>query len=99
MVRHPRDSAPRKGSGQAEKSGSRPRSDSKARSGPKPAGAKTEAGAKPQPRPERIAKALARAGIASRREVERLINLGKVAVNGRLLDSPAVLVTRDDIVT
>jgi len=50
-------------------------------------------------RTERIAKALARAGIASRREVERLIGLGKVAVNGRILDTPAVLVKRDDVIT
>ena len=50
-------------------------------------------------RTERIAKAMARAGIASRREVERLIGLGKVAVNGRLLDTPATLVTRDDVIT
>ncbi|WP_262423027.1 pseudouridine synthase [Brevundimonas denitrificans] len=42
---------------------------------------------------------MARAGIASRREVERLIGLGKVAVNGRLLDTPATLVTRDDVIT
>ena len=50
-------------------------------------------------RTERIAKAMARAGIASRREVERLIGLGKVAVNGRILDTPATLVTRDDKIT
>lgn len=50
-------------------------------------------------RTERIAKALARAGIASRREVERLIGLGKVAVNGRILDTPAVLVKKDDVIT
>ena len=37
---------------------------------------------------------MARAGIASRREVERLIGLGKVAVNGKILSTPAVLVTR-----
>ena len=50
-------------------------------------------------RSERIAKAMARAGIASRREVERLIGLGKVAVNGRILETPATLVTRDDKIT
>ena len=50
-------------------------------------------------RSERIAKAMARAGIASRREVERLIGLGKVAVNGKILDTPATLVTRDDVIT
>jgi len=50
-------------------------------------------------RAERIAKVMARAGIASRREVERLIGLGKVAVNGKILDTPAVLVSRDDVIT
>ncbi|MVA99568.1 pseudouridine synthase [Nitratireductor sp. CAU 1489] len=39
---------------------------------------------------ERIAKRLARAGIASRREAEMLIAAGRVAVNGRVLDSPAI---------
>ncbi len=39
---------------------------------------------------ERIAKRLARAGIASRREAETLIAAGRVAVNGRVLDSPAI---------
>lgn len=59
-----------------------------------------EAKAPPEPkRSERIAKAMARAGIASRREVERLIGLGKVAVNGKILSTPAVLVTRDDVIT
>lgn len=50
-------------------------------------------------RKERIAKRLARAGVASRREVERLIGLGKIAVNGRVLDTPAVLVSAQDVVT
>ncbi len=65
-------------------------------------GAKSRSGQaekKPAAKPERIAKALARAGVASRREVERLVGLGKVAVNGRVLDSPAVLVQRSDIIT
>ncbi|CAN5342922.1 hypothetical protein BH10PSE2_BH10PSE2_19110 [soil metagenome] len=71
---------------------------------PKPdRGAKGKPAAKAEPeapkRSERIAKAMARAGIASRREVERLIGLGKVAVNGRILDTPATLVTRDDVIT
>ena len=65
-------------------------------SGPKSRSGQAEK--KPQ-RTERIAKRLARAGVASRREVERLIGLGLVAVNGRILATPAVLVTRDDIVT
>ena len=50
-------------------------------------------------RKERIAKRLARAGVASRREVERLIGLGRIAVNGRVLDTPAVLVSSQDVVT
>ncbi|GAB4575618.1 MAG: hypothetical protein Tsb008_16880 [Rhodothalassiaceae bacterium] len=41
---------------------------------------------------ERIAKALARAGIASRREIERMIAAGRIRLDGRRLDSPAVLV-------
>lgn len=44
------------------------------------------------PRPEqRIAKLLARAGVASRREVERMIAEGRVALNGTALDTPATL--------
>lgn len=45
---------------------------------------------------ERVAKVLARAGVASRREAERLIAAGRVSVNGRTLDTPAVLVGPDD---
>ena len=51
------------------------------------------------PKTERIAKTLARAGLASRREVERLIGLGKIAVNGRILETPAVLVSNVDVIT
>ncbi|RMF40696.1 MAG: RNA pseudouridine synthase, partial [Alphaproteobacteria bacterium] len=45
---------------------------------------------------ERIAKRLARAGIASRREAERMIAAGRVRVNGRVIDSPALNVTEAD---
>ncbi|MFZ3483308.1 pseudouridine synthase [Sphingomonas sp. 3-13AW] len=41
--------------------------------------------------PQRIAKLLARAGVASRRDVERLIEAGRVALNGVPLDTPATL--------
>jgi 23S rRNA pseudouridine2605 synthase len=41
--------------------------------------------------PQRIAKLLARAGIASRREVERMIAEGRVALNGEKLTTPATL--------
>lgn len=39
----------------------------------------------------RIAKLLARAGVASRREVERMIAEGRVALNGAVIDTPATL--------
>ena len=48
---------------------------------------------------ERIAKVLARAGVASRREAERMIAAGRVAVNGERIDSPALNVTPDDRIT
>jgi len=48
---------------------------------------------------ERVAKALARAGVASRREVERLIEAGRVALNGQVLTTPAVKVEANDILT
>ncbi|MGR1580200.1 pseudouridine synthase [Thalassobius sp. S69A] len=50
------------------------------------------------PEGDRIAKVIARAGRASRREAERLIAEGRVTVNGRKIDSPALNVTvRDQI--
>lgn len=49
--------------------------------------------------PERIAKVLARAGVASRREAERLIEAGRVAVNGKIIASPALNVTAADRIT
>jgi 23S rRNA pseudouridine2605 synthase len=48
---------------------------------------------------ERVAKALARAGAASRREVERLIEQGRVTLNGKVLTHPAVKVAPNDILT
>ncbi|RUY98267.1 pseudouridine synthase, partial [Mesorhizobium sp. M7A.F.Ca.CA.002.15.1.1] len=58
---------------------------------PRPAEAAEEAG-------ERIAKRLARAGLASRRDAEELIAAGRVKVNGRALTSPAFNVMPDDII-
>ena len=43
--------------------------------------------------PQRIAKLLARAGIASRREVERMIEEGRVAIDGKPVEKPATLLT------
>ncbi len=54
----------------------------------------TEAGAEVPG--ERIAKRLARAGIASRRDAEELIAAGRVRVNGQMLASPAFNVMPDD---
>ena len=47
---------------------------------------------------ERIAKRLARAGLCSRRDAERWIAEGRVAVNSRVLDSPACVVRSGDVV-
>ncbi|HYU10993.1 MAG TPA: pseudouridine synthase [Stellaceae bacterium] len=62
-------------------------------------------GAVPGPRqsreggPQRIAKLLARAGIASRREIERMIAEGRIALNGEKLTTPATLLESLDGVT
>src|SRR5712691_5998564 len=46
--------------------------------------------------PERIAKVMARAGLCSRRDAERWIAEGRVAVDGAVLTSPAVTVTAEN---
>jgi len=43
-------------------------------------------------KPQRIAKLLARAGVASRREIERMIEERRVAIQGVVLETPATLV-------
>ncbi len=48
---------------------------------------------------ERIAKVLSRAGVASRREAERMIEIGEVTVNGKVITSPALNVTPEDKIT
>src|SRR6476469_9904362 len=48
------------------------------------------------PAGERIAKVIARAGLASRREAEAWIAAGRVAVNGKLVTSPALNVEPRD---
>ncbi|WP_440983920.1 pseudouridine synthase [Shinella sumterensis] len=40
--------------------------------------------------PERISKLLARAGVASRRDIERMIMEGRVSVNGKVLETPVL---------
>lgn len=90
------------------KDGFKPKGDFKPRDGFKP-----KDGSAPRSRPrvdssapvvdaptgERIAKRLARAGISSRRDAELLIADGRVSVNGKVLDTPATLVTHDDRIT
>ena len=48
---------------------------------------------------ERIAKVLARHGVASRREAERMIVARRVAVNGKSIESPALNVRETDSIT
>ncbi|MEM6886872.1 MAG: pseudouridine synthase [Pseudomonadota bacterium] len=45
---------------------------------------------------DRIAKVLSRAGVASRRDAERMIEAGRIAVNGKLVATPALKVTAKD---
>jgi 23S rRNA pseudouridine2605 synthase len=54
-----------------------------------PTGGKTPEG-------DRIAKVLSRAGVASRREAEKMIIAGRVRVNGKIIDGPALNVTAKD---
>lgn len=48
---------------------------------------------------ERIAKVLARAGVASRRQAEKMIEAGLISVNGKQISSPALNVTPTDTIT
>jgi 23S rRNA pseudouridine2605 synthase len=48
---------------------------------------------------ERIAKAIARAGVCSRRDAEKMIAEGRVAVDGAVLTSPARNVTDANVIT
>ena len=49
--------------------------------------------------PMRIAKAIAHAGLCSRRDAERMIEAGRVAVNGKVLSSAAFVVSGKDKIT
>ncbi|WP_264210288.1 pseudouridine synthase [Leisingera thetidis] len=65
---------------------------------PRKAAAATSAAAASAASPggDRIAKVLSRAGVASRREAERMIAEGRVSVNGEKIGSPALNVTAAD---
>ncbi|MGY6568249.1 MAG: pseudouridine synthase [Salinarimonas sp.] len=70
--------------------------------GGKAPAAKKSASAPVAPRdpsaPERIAKVIARAGVASRRDAEAMIEAGRVSLNGEVLESPARNVTPEDVI-
>ncbi|WP_099901894.1 pseudouridine synthase, partial [Methylobacterium frigidaeris] len=85
--------APQRRRGRDEASAGSPEGQASAKRG----AAKAEAPAEPEP--ERIAKAIARAGVASRRDAEAMILDGRVTLNGARLDSPAVNVTPSDRIT
>lgn len=103
MARPPRRMRP--GRGGSARGAAQPPAKARA-AGPSRPPARTEAGprqrrtgakaparnAEPAP-PERIAKVLARAGVGSRRDVERLIAAGRVALAGAPVTTPATLVT------
>jgi 23S rRNA pseudouridine2605 synthase len=81
-----------------------PRKDSAGKDGPRKA-APSKPRSAPKPNPahiavtgegERISKVMARAGVASRRDCERMILEGRVSLNGKVLESPAVNVTDRD---
>ncbi len=59
----------------------------------------TRAEPKPKKAGERIAKVVSRAGLASRRDAEEWIVEGRVSVNGRVINSPALDVTSRDVIT
>ncbi|MBY5403509.1 pseudouridine synthase [Rhizobium leguminosarum] len=73
--------------------------------GPKPGDAKPAKAAAARPiaaetdgeaKAERISKVMARAGVASRRDIERMIMEGRVTLNGGVLETPVVNVTLAD---
>jgi 23S rRNA pseudouridine2605 synthase len=53
----------------------------------------------PEKTGERIARRIARAGVCSRRDAEKLVTAGRVAVNGTVISSPALNVSADDEIT
>jgi len=74
----------------APRGGDAPRPRPARREREEPAAAVAESGG------ERIARRLARAGVSSRRDAEAMIAAGRVTLNGRVLDTPAVNVGAHD---
>ncbi|MEO0033184.1 MAG: hypothetical protein RIS94_2942 [Pseudomonadota bacterium] len=73
---------PRTGSGRPRRPAASDNTAAKAQHGPRE-GDRAEG--------DRIAKLLARAGVASRREIERMIEEGRIALNGEVITTPATL--------
>jgi len=69
-----------------------PQKPSRKKSAPARGGGATQRESAPG-EPQRIAKLLARAGVASRREIERMIEEGRIALNGEKLTTPATILT------
>lgn len=77
----------------------KPREDFAEKPARAPRAAKAEAGSGDDAvKPERISKLLARAGVASRRDIERMIMEGRVSVNGVVLESPVLNATLADTI-
>ena len=51
-----------------------------------------------EPRGDRIAKWLARAGVASRRDIERMLTEGIIKLNGKIVEHPATFISPGDVV-
>jgi 23S rRNA pseudouridine2605 synthase len=63
------------------------------------ASTREDAGGSERVAQERVAKRIARSGLCSRRDAERLIAAGRVAVDGAVLSGPAVTVSAANVVT
>ena len=95
----PRDGAGKKPFSAGRKPGGQPVAGKAAARDDRPARAAKPAPAAPagaELAPERISKLLARAGVASRRDIERMIMEGRISVNGKVLDTPVVNATFAD---
>ena len=59
---------------------------------------KSEAAVTDAPQGDRVAKAIARAGVCSRRDAEKLIAEGRVAINGETISTPGLRVSGTDVI-
>jgi len=100
-TRKPGDDKPRDAKGFKGAKGFKPEFKSRAEAKPARAPRKTaDAPARDKAfEGDRIAKVMARAGVCSRRDAEAWIEAGRIALNGRVLSSPAVNVGENDKIT